>query len=284
MKSIFTEPKSIFIVKTVLERKKSDDSDLMMLHRVLYNAACKKKDVKRNIREFSGVVYSESLDRAKLLARIERTTKSFAKMREVAKLLGVDSRTTKEDLKDGLAAFLEAPADHGAVHKSTVKKAEKRAEKEEKKVTKVAKKLGKKAAKKKTTKEDKPKKPLSAYMIFSNEKREELVKKFPELSMPEIAKKTGELWKKADQEKYKEMAKKMKADFEAEEKAVKAEKKQKKVEKKVAKKEAKKAKKAAKKMDVEGEEEEEEEEIEEKPVDEEEKEEVEEEKEEEEEN
>lgn len=255
-----------------------------MLHRVLYNVACKKKDVKRNIREFSGIVYSELLDRSKFLARIERSTKTFGKMRDIAKILGVDSRTNKEDLKDALATFLEAPADHGAVHKSTVKKAEKRAEKEEKKVTKVAKKLGKKAAKKKTTKEDKPKKPLSAYMIFSNEKREELVKKFPELSMPEIAKKTGELWKKADQEKYKEMAKKMKADFEAEEKAVKAEKKQKKVEKKVAKKEAKKAKKAAKKMDVEGEEEEEEEEeIEEKPVDEEEKEEVEEEKKEEEE-
>lgn len=224
------------IVKTILEKKKSDE--LMILHRVLYGDGCKKKDVKKNIREFSGVVYGENLDKAKLGARVERVTKTFSKMRDIAKMLGVEGKTTKEDLKDAIVAFLEAPADHGAVHKSVVKKAEKEEKKEAKKVVKAAKKAGKKEAKK-SAKAEKPLKPLTAYMIFSNEKRPELVKKFPDLPVTEIAKKTGELWKNADKEAYKAKAEKMKEECEAASKKAGAVKKQNKKAKK-AKKEEKK--------------------------------------------
>lgn len=225
----------------------------MMLHRIIYNTGCKKKDVKKNIREFSGIVYDENLDRAKFLARIERSSKTFGKMRDLAKLLGVDGKATKEDLKDAICAFLEAPADHGAVHKSVAKKAAKTEKKEDKKIAKAVKKSTKKENKKKS-KESKPKKPLSAYMIFSNEKRVGLVEKFPELPVTEIAKKIGELWKKADKEKYAELSRKMKEQYEAENQDIKEAKKQ----KKVAKKETKKAaKKAAKKAEEEEEKEEE---------------------------
>jgi hypothetical protein len=43
--------------------------------------------------------------------------------------------------------------------------------------------------------DDGPKRPPSAYFIFTKEKREDLVKKYPNLKVTEIAKKLGEQWK-----------------------------------------------------------------------------------------
>lgn len=42
---------------------------------------------------------------------------------------------------------------------------------------------------------DRPKRPLSAYMIWLNEAREGIKKEFPGIKVTEIAKKGGEMWR-----------------------------------------------------------------------------------------
>jgi hypothetical protein len=73
--------------------------------------------------------------------------------------------------------------------------------------------------KKTIAKEDKIKRPLSAYMIFSNENRDKIIKefKFEKKQVADIAKKLGEQWKKmTDKDKvpYAEKAKKAKDAYE----------------------------------------------------------------------
>lgn len=75
-------------------------------------------------------------------------------------------------------------------------------------------------AKKTISKEDKPKRPLSAYMLFSMENREKVMKefKFEKKQIGDIAKKLGEQWKKmSDKEKtpYTDKAKKAKDAYDA---------------------------------------------------------------------
>lgn len=74
--------------------------------------------------------------------------------------------------------------------------------------------------KKTIAKDDKIKRPLSAYMIFSNENRDKIIKefKFEKKQVADIAKKLGEQWKKmTDKDKvpYNEKAKKAKDAYEA---------------------------------------------------------------------
>ena len=73
--------------------------------------------------------------------------------------------------------------------------------------------------KKTIAKDDKLKRPLSAYMFFSTENRDKIMKdfKFEKKQIGDIAKKLGEQWKKmTDKEKapYEEKAKKAKAAYE----------------------------------------------------------------------
>ena len=69
-------------------------------------------------------------------------------------------------------------------------------------------------------KDDKIKRPLSAYMIFSGENREKVMKefKFEKKQIGDIAKKLGEQWKKMsekDKVQYNDKAKKAKDAYEA---------------------------------------------------------------------
>uniref|UniRef100_A0A0G4G6D6 Fe2OG dioxygenase domain-containing protein n=1 Tax=Chromera velia CCMP2878 TaxID=1169474 RepID=A0A0G4G6D6_9ALVE len=90
---------------------------------------------------------------------------------------------------------------------------------------------GKKASPaKKTTKVKKdpnaPKRPRSAYILFTADKRAEIIKKKPEMAkaITEIAKMCGEAWKKIgdkDKKKYQDLAEKDKARYEKEMKSYK---------------------------------------------------------------
>ena len=75
-------------------------------------------------------------------------------------------------------------------------------------------------AKKTISKDDKIKRPLSAYMFFSTENRDKVMKefKFEKKQIGDIAKKLGEQWKKMsekDKAPYTEKAKKAKAAYDA---------------------------------------------------------------------
>eukprot|EP01025_Chloroclados_australasicus_P058477 TRINITY_DN7346_c0_g3_i1.p1 TRINITY_DN7346_c0_g3~~TRINITY_DN7346_c0_g3_i1.p1 ORF type:complete len:212 (-),score=70.78 TRINITY_DN7346_c0_g3_i1:221-856(-) len=74
---------------------------------------------------------------------------------------------------------------------------------------------------KKRAKKDKnaPKRGLSAYMMYSNEKRNEVKEKFPDLGFTEIPKKIAEMWKGLSAEEkqpYEDMAAKDKKRYERE--------------------------------------------------------------------
>ena len=64
---------------------------------------------------------------------------------------------------------------------------------------------------------DKPKKPLTSYMFFCNDKREEIMTANPGKPIGEISKILGEMWKnisEKDREKYDEMNSKDKIRYE----------------------------------------------------------------------
>jgi structure-specific recognition protein 1 len=119
--------------------------------------------------------------------------------------------STDEDASGG-----EASDDLSAEEKP---KASKRAKRDPKDKTSPA------AAKKKAKKEkkekdpDAPKKPLSGFMIFSNEMRAKLKEEMPGMSVPEMGRKLGELWKGAnaeERERFATLALEDKARYEAE--------------------------------------------------------------------
>jgi hypothetical protein len=65
---------------------------------------------------------------------------------------------------------------------------------------------------------DKPKRPLSAYMIYSTEKRPEIQAANPGLKLPDISKKIGALWKglsASEKKPYEDKAAKCKSDYSA---------------------------------------------------------------------
>ena len=66
---------------------------------------------------------------------------------------------------------------------------------------------------------DKPKKPLTTYMLFCNDNRSDVMKKNEGKSMGEISKILGEMWKKvsdSDKKKYQETNEKDKERYEEE--------------------------------------------------------------------
>jgi upstream-binding transcription factor len=68
-----------------------------------------------------------------------------------------------------------------------------------------------------------PKRPLSAYLLFCKEKREQVKTDHPEMKSKDIMKKLGEMWselKEKEKKKYTEKAEKLKAEFESEKKKV----------------------------------------------------------------
>ena len=54
---------------------------------------------------------------------------------------------------------------------------------------------GKQQSKKQKKDPNAPKKPLTAYMVWLQENRPNIKKKYPGLSVTELSKKAGELWK-----------------------------------------------------------------------------------------
>lgn len=78
---------------------------------------------------------------------------------------------------------------------------------------------GREKTKKKSKGNDdgKPKRPQSAFFLWMNESREQIKKDFPNLTLTEVSKKAGDLWKEVkDKSKWEEMASKAKKVYERE--------------------------------------------------------------------
>jgi len=180
-----------------ISSRKSTDKALSTLHHLAFGVPPKHLTVKKNLREFSGVVYGAENNRARMESRLE--SRATPLLRDLCVLLGVHG-ASRADMIKNVADFLEKPAATDAkVKKSSKPKSSKTAKKGEK-ATKTSKKGDKKAKKggKKAKKADGPKRPQSAYMFFCKAKRAEVVASNSGISAPDVIKKLGEMWKAAD--------------------------------------------------------------------------------------
>lgn len=122
-----------------------------------------------------------------------------------------DSDVAEEFDSNASESESEVDSDDSAAKQRKEKK-QKRKEKERKK-EKEPKKREKKSKKEKDS--DKPKKPMSAYFLWLQETRSELKEKYPNLSMTELVKKAGEIWKDKvpDKSKWEKAAAEAKAKY-----------------------------------------------------------------------
>ncbi|KAI1292060.1 FACT complex subunit SSRP1 [Halotydeus destructor] len=96
------------------------------------------------------------------------------------------------------------------------KKKEKKEKKKKKEKKEKSKPKEKKHRKKKDADDGKPKKPMTAYFLWMNENRPVLKEKYPSLSLTELTKKAGELWKEktsSDKTKYEEEYERLKIEY-----------------------------------------------------------------------
>jgi len=181
-----------------ISSRKSTDKALSTLHHLAFGVPPKHLTVKKNLREFSGVVYGADNNRARMESRLE--SRALPLLRDLCVLLGVHGGSRADMIKN-VADFLEKPAPTDAkVKKSSKAKSSKAktAKKGEKKAAKPAKKGDKKAKGKKAKKADGPKRPGSAYLFFCKAKRAEVVAANKGISSADILKKLGDMWKAAD--------------------------------------------------------------------------------------
>jgi len=236
----------IAYVAKQISKRENNDKTLQLLHRTIYGAPAKATVLKRNVRQFNGVVYGADLNRAKMQARLGN--RNLKQLRDIARIVGVEGGS-RADLEEHLLSFFEKPVETELAKKDAkkpVKKAAKKSakkagkktakkstkkegKKEGKKSTKKAgkketKKAGKKAGKKDAKKEKGPKKPTSAYMFYVNDNRADFVAKNPNLKPTEVISKIAAQWKalSADKKKpYEEKAAKDRQRFENEKKKAK---------------------------------------------------------------
>jgi len=180
-----------------ISSRKSTDKALSTLHHLAFGVPPKHLTVKKNLREFSGIVYGADNNRARMESRLE--SRALPLLRDLCTLLGVHGGSRADMIKN-VADFLEKPAATDAKVKKTTKSKATKSKATAKKATKSSKKSDKKGGKKdkKEKKADGPKRPSSAYMLFCKAKRAEVIASNKDISASDIFKKLGEMWKAAD--------------------------------------------------------------------------------------
>jgi len=111
----------------------------------------------------------------------------------------LDPDGEREDVVNRLADFLEKPKDTGETFKIPGE-----SKKRSRSRSRSSSRSRSKSPKRKKTKKDPnaPKRAATAFLVFSNEKRGELMKKYPKEKITDIAKRLGSKWKKlSDKEK-----------------------------------------------------------------------------------
>jgi len=188
-----------------ISSRKSTDKALSTLHHLAFGVAPKHLTVKKNLREFSGVVYGAENNRARLETRIE--SRAVPLLRDLCVLLGVHAGS-RADMVKNVADFLEKPTVTDAKPKKKASKTKAKAKttkKTEKKAAGKTAKKGDKKSKKAAKKGDKkskkaagPKRPSSAYLLFCKAKRAEVVAANKDINAADVLRKLGEMWKAAD--------------------------------------------------------------------------------------
>jgi hypothetical protein len=233
-----------------INKRTRDDEVLRMVHGILLGRVNKKVPVKNNLKEFSGVHYDDEKGREHLEAKFDRH--KLRDIREMAKFFGVEHEGEKEEVVKRIVDFLEKPHSMEIVHSPSKKRKRSKsrsrsrsrsssAERSSKKKSSSKKSSSKKSSSKKSSSKkssgkkssskkssgkksrkkkdpNAPKRPLSAYMIFAGDKREEAKKKLgKDAKITEVASLLGKMWKKVDEDekkKYQKKAAKLKEAYE----------------------------------------------------------------------
>eukprot|EP00027_Filamoeba_sp_ATCC50430_P009890 CAMPEP_0168560530 /NCGR_PEP_ID=MMETSP0413-20121227/11109_1 /TAXON_ID=136452 /ORGANISM="Filamoeba nolandi, Strain NC-AS-23-1" /LENGTH=310 /DNA_ID=CAMNT_0008591837 /DNA_START=23 /DNA_END=955 /DNA_ORIENTATION=- len=211
------------VASKIKNRPKSDDV-LQSVHSICVGGRVSKKtDIKGHLNQFSGVVYDDDFTRKQLEARIDRF--HLRVIREVLAFFGQDPDGEREELVGRLTDFLEKPSASdksyrvGGRKRSRSESRERSRSPSSSKSPKRSKSSSSKSpSRKKRAKKDPnaPKRPLSSYMYFCKDKRDDLDRG---MKVTEQAQELARMWKKvstSEKKKYEEKAKKDKERYEKE--------------------------------------------------------------------
>ncbi|CAG8483375.1 11612_t:CDS:2 [Paraglomus brasilianum] len=99
-----------------IDRLKSSDKLLVLLHKLLFRRAGARAEVKRHIRQFSGFVSRDEKEETRFYERLKKwETEDLC---ELSKLLGLTETVTREILLDQTIQFLKRPIDSEATIQS----------------------------------------------------------------------------------------------------------------------------------------------------------------------
>jgi len=183
----------------------SSSEELKLLHRICFGTPGQKTVVKKHLREFSGFEEGQLEEKTKTIGRLDGGL-----LKKVMMLCDVPTTGTKIEQAARLAAFLDSPTPSGK--KSDVQKLGEKRKRGEKKAKASAK------AKGKASPANKIKRPLSAYFLYCNNKRDKVRAENPGASVGEIAKILGAKWKSISDERkanYMKQAAELKAEYDA---------------------------------------------------------------------
>jgi len=210
-----------------INKRNRTDEILKEMHNFILGRVTKKVDVKANLLEFNGIVYDETKTREYWEKKSDGLTKIT--LRQCCAFLGVDPSGNKSEIATRLLDFLEKPKDTGETFdipndpskkRKTASRGRSRSRSRSKSPSRKKQKTDKRKTKKKKD-PNAPKRPMTAFLRYSQEHREEIKKKNPDWKVTEISTKLGEQWKKLSKDKKSSYEKEYEKDKEKYDKEVK---------------------------------------------------------------
>lgn len=164
-----------------LDKLKVEDVLLHSLCKLLFDISCKKGEMKKNIRSFSGFPSTVSIEEKIKTISKDKKKWTIELLTEALRLFGLEMIGDRDAQIKSLVDYLS----HPSILFEEVVNMHPRSEKKSASVTKS------KGTKRKVVKS----KVTSAYVLFSTATRDEVKEKFPDSSFTFVAEKLNELWK-----------------------------------------------------------------------------------------
>ena len=164
-----------------LDKLKVEDVLLHMICKLLFDTSCKKSDLKKHIRSFSGFPSTVNIEEKTKTLSKDKKKWTIDLLAEALRLFGLEVNGDRDDLIKKLLDYLS----HPAILVEVVPNVHQKSEKQSTTATK-SKGTKRKAVRSKVT---------SAYVLFSTATRDEVKENLPDSSFTFVAEKLNELWK-----------------------------------------------------------------------------------------
>merc|ERR1711994_768506 len=167
------------------------DPVLRKFHNIIYpGQPCKKTVIKRNLRKFKGFDKDADKDELTEIVHTKFMKMDTRMMKLMADILNLSHIGSKEDLCGPIVEFCFNPQPTG----NPFLKPGQKPKKKKKKIYQKKKKTPKKTPKRKPA-SDGPKRPPSAYILFSNDMRTSVREKHPDMKITEVTKTLAVMWR-----------------------------------------------------------------------------------------